>query len=46
MFAELGRQTADVMAAYRDNEQAAIVDFAQRTGEMIERFVNEVKASG
>ena len=46
LFAELGRQTADIMAAYSDSEQAAIVDFAQRTGEMIDSFVKELKASG
>lgn len=46
LFAELARQTADIMAAYSDSEQAAIVDFAQRTGEMIDSFVKELKASG
>lgn len=45
LFQDLGSRTEVLMARYSEAEWAAINDFAERTGAMIEAFVKELKDS-
>lgn len=46
VFGNLGRSIAAVMASYTPAEQAVINEFADRTGDVIDGFVRDLRLSG
>lgn len=45
LFAQLDERTSALLAQYRQEEQATITDFFQKTGDMVNDFVRALKTT-